>query len=158
MLTIKFMSEKKLHLKICGMREPDNINQVAALQPDYMGFIFYSRSPRFVGEEFAVPLSFPASVRRVGVFVDESNDIITKLVERFKLDYVQLHGNETVSQCEQLNDRGIKIIKVFSVDDDFDFTILKPFKPWVDFFLFDTKGKYHGGNARTFNWELLKHS
>ncbi|MFZ6012291.1 MAG: phosphoribosylanthranilate isomerase [Bacteroidota bacterium] len=145
---------RKIKLKICGMREAQNIAEVAEQQPDYMGFIFYEKSPRYVGQNFS-PGQLPASIKRVGVFVNERSPEIVNQVRRHQLDYVQLHGSETSQQCEQLRADNIKIIKVFSIDDDMSFEVTKPYQGVVDFFLFDTKGQYYGGNARTFNWEVL---
>jgi len=146
----------KIKLKICGMRDWINIREVIALRPDYMGFIFYANSPRFVGEDFQLPESFPADIKKAGVFVNASVEEMLLQAERLKLDYLQLHGNESVRQCEELKEKGVAVIKVFSVDDDFDFTSTKPYAHSVDFFLFDTKGKYYGGNARTFDWNVLQ--
>lgn len=145
-----------IKLKICGMRSPENIMDVAALQPDYMGFIFYDQSPRFVGDDFNVPVELPSTIKRVGVFVQQSTTAITALVAKHKLDYVQLHGNESVEQCEAIQSKSIHIIKVFSVDADFDFNSVKAFIGCADYFLFDTKGKHYGGNAVAFDWSLLQ--
>lgn len=145
----------KLKLKICGMRDTANILDVSALQPDYLGFIFYAQSPRFVGSEFEMP-NIPKSVKKVGVFVNEKTDKIIRTVSEYQLDLVQLHGNETPDQCETLKAAGVHVIKFFAVDENFDFALVNPFKPYVRFFLFDTKGKYYGGNAKTFDWTLLQ--
>ena len=145
-----------ISIKICGMRDHSNILQVAALGPQYMGFIFYDKSPRFVGESFSLPPSLPSSIKKVGVFVNESTTVIADRGSSTGFDFVQLHGNETADQCASLKDTGLKVIKVFSVDEDFEFRNTNPYKRHVEFFLFDTKGKLYGGNAKTFNWELLK--
>ena len=146
----------KIKLKVCGMRDASNILEVASLQPDYMGFIFYETSPRFVGEEFRVPDNFPDHIERVGVFVNETAENITAISGKLKLTCVQLHGSESPEQCRLLKEKGLLVIKAFSVDDTFDFDQTKKYKPHVDFFLFDTKGKFHGGNAKRFNWEILR--
>jgi len=146
---------EKIKIKVCGMRDSNNIAHVTALGPDYMGFIFYGPSPRYVGPDFRLFDKAPANIVRVGVFVNEANDEIMTRSKIAGFDHVQLHGNETVQQAGDLKASGFTVIKVFSVDDDFDFAITKPFIPVVDFFLFDTKGKFHGGNARTFNWKVL---
>lgn len=138
------------------MKDAQNILDVATLQPDFMGFIFYKKSPRYVGDDFEIPSGFPSSILRVGVFVNEESEKVIALSKKHKLDYLQLHGNESVEQVKELNDFGLKIIKVFSVDDDFDFSTTKGYQPYCEYFLFDTKGKYYGGNAKTFDWELLK--
>lgn len=137
------------------MKDAKNIMDVASLSPDYMGFIFYSKSPRFVGEDFLLPNDFPGSIKKVGVFVNETTDQIKSIVSGRKLDFVQLHGDETVRQCDELKAEGIKIIKVFSIHDQFDFSVTKAYKKSSDYFLFDTKGKYYGGNARAFDWRVL---
>jgi phosphoribosylanthranilate isomerase len=137
------------------MRDENNIREVAALAPDYMGFIFYRKSPRYVGDDFKMPV-LPANVKKVGVFVNAATDDMKAEADLHKLDYLQLHGEESVKQCEDLKNGGIKIIKVFSVDDDTDFEKTKPYQGIVDYFLFDSKGKFYGGNARPFDWNLLK--
>lgn len=138
------------------MRDIKNIEEVASLSPDYMGFIFYNKSPRYAGEEFAEPTEFPSSIQKVGVFVNEETDEILNRVSQVKFQIVQLHGNESVEQCEMIRNAGLKVIKAFSVDDGFDFATLEKYNSSIDFFLFDTKGKYHGGNAKVFNWDILK--
>ena len=138
------------------MRDHENIMKVAASSPDFMGFIFYSKSPRYVGESFSLPSDFPSSIAKVGVFVNESKEKILAIANRLKLDLLQLHGSETVQQCGELRSHNYQIIKAFSVDNSFDFGSAKFYLGAVDFFLFDTKGQYHGGNAKAFNWSLLK--
>jgi phosphoribosylanthranilate isomerase len=145
-----------LKLKVCGMRDAENIFQITSLHPDYMGFIFYVHSPRYVGGDFEIPDNFPASIKRVGVFVNESIEKILETVDRYQLDYVQLHGNEPVELCHSIKNSSIGVIKVFSVDDTFDFKITVDYQKAVDFFLFDTKGKHYGGNAVAFDWNILK--
>ena len=147
---------EKIKIKVCGMRDAENIRQVADLGPDYMGFIFYPPSPRFVGADFRLLEESPAHIVRVGVFVNATNDEIKKQAMAIGFDHVQLHGSESVQQAASLADAGFKVIKVFSVDDTFDFAATKKYVSVVDYFLFDTKGKFHGGNARTFNWNVLQ--
>jgi phosphoribosylanthranilate isomerase len=144
--------------KVCGMREPENIRQVAALQPDYMGFIFYEDSKRYVGEDFDPALLevLPAGIQKVGVFVNETTQVILDKVAKYSLDLVQLHGRETPGQCSELQEVGIKIIKAFSVDDRFSFENTLLYERYCDYFLFDTRGNNYGGNGTVFDWELLK--
>jgi len=147
----------RLKLKVCGMRDPENISEVAAVKPDYMGFIFYEESPRNVGCSFTLPSSFPSTIRKVGVFVRDGVDMIANMAEKLSLDYIQLHGAEdNIALCEVLASKNLRIIKAFSVDENFDFAITKPYKDVVDFFLFDTKGKLRGGNGTTFDWRALE--
>lgn len=138
------------------MRNAANIVQVAALHPAYMGFIFYPASPRYVGEEFEIPEDFPTDVKKIGVFVNAGTQEMLRLTNRYALDILQLHGHESPEQVSELKNEGMKIIKVFPVGDDFDFSITAPYEPVVDFFLFDTKGKYYGGNAQAFDWSIMK--
>lgn len=142
-------------LKICGMRDAVNITEVAALQPDYLGFIFYDKSPRFVGADFKIPV-LGKHIKKVGVFVNEKTDTVLHFIEKYSLDLVQLHGTETADECRVLHAKGVNVIKAFSVDDDFDFEVTKPFEKAVTYFLFDTKGRYFGGNAKMFDWTLLR--
>ncbi|WP_035694801.1 phosphoribosylanthranilate isomerase [Flavobacterium soli] len=142
-----------MKIKICGMKYPENIAEVSKLQPDFLGFIFWEKSPRFFDVE--IP-KLPDSIQKVGVFVDASLEEIRSKKKQYNLNIIQLHGNETVDFCSNLKQDDILIIKVFSIDDTFDFTALEPFEDVCDYFLFDTKGKMPGGNGTTFNWELLK--
>ena len=146
----------KIKIKVCGMRDANNITQVTTLGPDYMGFIFYPPSPRYVGADFNLSDKGTTPVVRVGVFVNAENEEIQRQSRIVGFDHVQLHGNEGVQQAAALKDSGFKLIKVFSVDDDFDFGVTRQFASVVDFFLFDTKGKLYGGNARAFNWNVLR--
>lgn len=140
--------------KVCGMRDAHNVRAVSRLQPDYMGFIFYEASPRFVGDSFRIPNDLPTNVKRVGVFVNEALDRVQQLVQKHQLDFVQLHGDESVAYAQELK-RKVGVIKVFRVDEVFDFSSTSNYESIVDFFLFDTKGKHYGGNALRFDWNLL---
>lgn len=149
-----------MKIKVCGMREPENLKQVAALMPDLLGFIFYKNSKRFVEERLSPALlaSLPASIKKVGVFVNEETDTILEITDKYKLDVVQLHGRETPKQCQELKEAGLDVIKVFSVDDSFNYTTMLVYEKSCDYFLFDTKGKEYGGNGIPFDWELLKNN
>lgn len=142
-----------MKLKICGMKYRANIQEVAALQPDYLGFIFYEKSPRFCNDELP---EIPNTIAKVGVFVNAPLSEILNKIKAYNLQLVQLHGEESPEICEVLRLINIKVIKTFSIDDTFDFETLRPYEPVCDYFLFDTKGKHYGGNGTTFNWEILK--
>jgi phosphoribosylanthranilate isomerase len=142
-------------LKVCGMRDKENIREVVALKPDYLGFIFYAKSSRFVGQDYKMP-SIPETISKVGVFVNENTETMLKLRDKYALDYLQLHGNETPAQVRELKGAGVKVFKVFSIDADFDFESTRPYEEFSDFFLFDTRGKYYGGNGVRFDWRLLQ--
>ncbi|MBC7892243.1 MAG: phosphoribosylanthranilate isomerase [Sphingobacteriaceae bacterium] len=146
-----------MRIKVCGMREPENLRQLLELQPDYVGFIFHEASPRFVGDTLdpEVLKEVPRGVKKVGVFVNASIDQIVKTVRRYGLDYAQLHGEESPDFCRNLQFKGVNIIKAFPIDDAFNFTKLNNFKPHCDFFLFDAKGVQRGGNGEVFDWALL---
>jgi phosphoribosylanthranilate isomerase len=146
-----------LKLKICGMRDPENIREVIRYVPDYLGFIFYIGSPRYVGDHIEqirkVPI--PADIKKVGVFVNEYCSKILQMREKLHFDMVQLHGNEAYTLCEKLKNEDLVVIKVFSVGEEFDFSQMEPYIDYVDYFLFDTKGQYYGGNSMAFNWSLI---
>lgn len=135
------------------MKYPENIESVASLQPDYLGFIFHDESPR--NFEGSIP-GIPIQIQKVGVFVDEKIEFISNQLQKHQLSAVQLHGHETPEMCRILQSTKAKIIKVFSIKDAFDFSILEPYEDVCDYFLFDTKGKLPGGNGYTFNWSVLE--
>jgi len=144
---------KNVKLKICGMKYHENIKEISTLNPDYLGFIFWEKSSRNMNLE-TIP-EIPKSIKKVGVFVNASiQDIISK-VNKYKLDVVQLHGNESVIFCKNVKKLGAEVIKVFSISDTFDFSTIKEYILFVDYFLFDTKGKLPGGNGIIFDWNIL---
>lgn len=189
----------RMGIKVCGMKYERNIQDVAELQPDFMGFIFYEKSPRFM--ENPIP-EINTSIKKTGVFVNASLKFIQQKINEYDLQAVQLHGQESPEFCRELkemshracpgansaskhkndkSDRGfdklsltpwenemsdqqgkdlsaplLEVIKVFSIKDDFNFQELAPYLSVVDYFLFDTKGKHHGGNGETFNWKVLE--
>ncbi len=161
-----------MKLKVCGMKYQENIEAVAKLQPDYLGFIFYEKSPRnFEGE---IPV-LPSTIKKTGVFVDVTIDFIVEKVNKHGFKAVQLHGNENAEYCKELknvfislnrphrslrpvrsDNNIIELFKVFSIKDKFDFDLLQPYEGIVDYFLFDTKGKEKGGNGYAFDWSVLE--
>jgi len=147
----------RLLVKVCGMRDAAALAGVAALEPDFLGFIFAPRSPRFVGDALApeVVRGLPASIWKTGVFVNETTDNILAAAHRFGLSAAQLHGQEPPAQCEELSEAGLLVIKAFSVGTAVDFAALLPYVPHCDYFLFDTKGAAPGGNRAVFDWNLL---
>ncbi len=136
------------------MKYPKNILEVSQLLPDYIGFIFWKKSSRYFDSE--IP-KINKSIKKVGVFVDATLEEIISKIKKYNLNAIQLHGNESAEFCKKLKQKNIEIIKVFSVNDDFNFSILEPFEKGCDYFLFDTKGKLPGGNGITFNWQILQH-
>jgi len=145
----------KIQIKVCGMRESNNINELLNLQPDYIGFILYPGSKRYVGDNYRPEVNVPSSVKKVGVFVDA---LISEVVARksiMDLDFVQLHGSEPPEYCKEVHEMGIKIIKAFGVTTNFEFDELNKYAPYCDYFLFDTQTPIHGGSGQKFNWEIL---
>lgn len=162
------------------MKYIENIQQVADLKPDYLGFIFYEKSKR--NFEGIIP-EIPNSVKKAGVFVNELLEIVISLVEEYRIDTIQLHGDESPDYIKDLKEKlaerralfidenkhikkkknqhyisksPIEIIKVFGIKNEFNFDALKPYLDVVDYFLFDTKGKERGGNGTQFDWSLLE--
>ena len=141
-----------MKLKVCGMKYSQNITEIENLFPDLMGFIFYEKSKRF----FNLPeINLNNKVKRVGVFVNENIQEIKNKIKKYKLDYVQLHGEENVNFCHSLKPF-VKIIKVFKIDYNFNFKKTEEFEEVCDYFLFDTKSQLHGGSGKKFDWDLLK--
>jgi len=141
------------------MKYEDNIGQVAALQPDYLGFIFYEKTPRHFDTK--IP-NISDTIKKTGVFVNEDISTVIKKVNEFNLQAIQLHGEESPYYCSILRttkliseSKPIEIIKVFSIKDGFNFEVLEPYEDVCDYFLFDTKGKLPGGNGYRFDWSLL---
>ncbi|GEO04676.1 N-(5'-phosphoribosyl)anthranilate isomerase [Adhaeribacter aerolatus] len=152
------LRQNALLLKVCGMRQPENIQEILALKPDYLGFIFYPKSTRFVGDEIPADSlkNMPATTCKVGVFVNETYETIRQTAEKYKLEAVQLHGEELPELCQQLKETGLLVLKAFSVDDAFAFETLEAYEGTCDYYLFDTKGNDYGGNGVRFNWDILK--
>ena len=169
-----------MKLKVCGMKYVENIQQVAELEPNYLGFIFYEKSKR--NFEGIIP-EFSKNIKRTGVFVNEYIEIVLSLIEEYRLDAIQLHGDESVNYIKELKNKlaenkalfieenksikkkknqhyisknEVEIIKVFGIKDEFNFDVLKPYLDVVDYFLFDTKGKERGGNGTKFDWTVLE--
>ena len=132
------------------MKYKDNIESVAKLQPDYLGFIFYEKSARHFNT--VIP-EVPNTIKKVGVFVDEELKVVLEKIKQFNLQAVQLHGNESPEYCATFNN--VEVIKVFSIKDELNFKDLQPYETVCDYYLFDTKGKLPGGNGYTFNWKVL---
>ena len=154
-------------IKVCGMREAENIREVeqfsilhslqakrasssAQFSINWMGFIFWSKSSRYVSRK---PDYLPTNCKRVGVFVDEDIEQLRRIADDYALDYIQLHGHESPEYAAQL--KGHKLIKAFNIATEEDLEATKPYEGLVDYFLFDTKGKSVGGNGEKFDWTVL---
>lgn len=147
-----------MKLKVCGMMDEENINQLLALDVDYMGLIFYDKSKRYVQhlsknlvEEIAL-----SNTVLVGVFVNATEDEILEKSREFQLEYIQLHGEEPVGLGLALKKHGLKLIKVFSIENELPQKGLNQWMSIADFFLFDTKTPLYGGSGKKFKWDILK--
>ncbi|MBQ8867292.1 MAG: phosphoribosylanthranilate isomerase [Bacteroidaceae bacterium] len=140
-------------VKVCGMREAENIHAIESLKIDFMGFIFYPKSPRYVKEK---PDYLPVHCQRVGVFVNASKAEILNRTKDFDLDFVQLHGDESPEQCAALKAEGLQVIKAFPIGQDYDWKNTCIYKGVADYFLFDTACPSYGGSGRRFDWKILK--
>lgn len=142
------------------MREAENLNALTQLPIDYVGFIFYNQSKRFV--ENGIPEIDFEEKKKVGVFVNELLNVVMEKVGTHNLEAVQLHGNESAEYCQQLKTflslgrEPKEMIKAFAIEDGFDFSQTKEYESVCDYFLFDTKGKLPGGNGYAFDWTLLE--
>ena len=148
------MHNRQLKIKVCGMREANNIQELSALPIDYIGFIFFDKSSRYVTEPPMVDIT--SSIQRVGVFVNAAVTYIKEKADSFKLDIIQLHGDESVEFCQEIKQLGYTVFKAFGIDDSFEWTLLAAYENVVDYFLFDTKSNQYGGTGQAFNWEVLK--
>jgi len=146
-----------MKLKVCGMREGDNIIQLMdEVNPDFIGFIFYPGSPRYFHQlGNSIPEVVPPA-KRVGVFVNAPKPDILKLSSEYQLRNIQLHGSESPLLCSELIDEGWTVIKAISIERKEDLYQVEKYSGCCDFLLFDTKGKHHGGTGNKFNWEILQ--
>lgn len=156
---------KALTVKVCGMRDGDNIRAAETLDIDWIGLIFWPRSSRYVATP---PTYLPAQARRVGVFVDEDMERVVRRAADYGLDLIQLHGSETAAYCQALRQSladfgcygrqgAIRIIKAFSIATAADLNAVYDYEGAADYLLFDTKGPSVGGNGTQFDWSVLSH-
>lgn len=145
-------------IKVCGMRDADNIRQISLLKPDYMGFIFWEHTPRSaVGMPASNISLLPSATHSVGVFVNETVESILSTCTVYRIDTVQLHGSETPDMCRQLRSHGLHVWKAFGIDDGFDFSSLRDYEQTVEMLVLDTKTPKCGGSGRRFDWSVLDH-
>jgi len=143
-------------IKVCGMREPENIREVLELKPDMMGFIFYPKSPRYVPDATSISkIDFPENLIKTGVFVNEEPVTIEKIIRETGLNAVQLHGKESPEYCSQVKKFNCTVFKAFSISEPADFEQTKHYEGVVDGFLFDTKTPAYGGSGVKFDWQML---
>ncbi len=140
------------------MRDADNISNLCRLQPDYIGFIFYPKSPRYAGNILTREITdnIAAHIKKTGVFVNDSEKQIMKMVEKFQLSTVQLHGNESPEFCSNIKAKGLEVLKAFHPYSIENMNETKAYEKVCDFFLFDTPSAAHGGTGHKFDWSLLE--
>lgn len=148
--------KKNLIIKVCGMRDEENIHAVEQLGVDWMGFVFYPESLRYAGHSLELN-HYPIGVKRVGVFVNEQKDIVRKTALRNLIQVIQLHGSEPPSYCKALQMEGFEVIKAFSIDPKRRFPAdhVRLYESCCDYFLFDTHAPGYGGSGKKFDWDVL---
>lgn len=146
-------------IKVCGMKDPSNMKKVIELGIDWMGMVFYGKSPRYIfsGNHRLPEVKLISGVKRVGVFVNEEPKEILRLAEEYKLDIIQLHGTESPATCKYLQSGGLKVIKAFPVFAKEDLEKQAGYSGTCDYYLFDTKCDVYGGSGKSFDWPLLAH-
>jgi phosphoribosylanthranilate isomerase len=151
-------STNNYQLKVCGLTKIDQIQELISLNVDFLGFIFYEKSPRYVLHHLSLKeIAEIPHFGKVGVFVNESIEKIAEITEKAKLNFIQLHGDEDeefILSLSQRLSKDVKIIKVFRVGETFNFQF-SIFNSLVDYFLFDTDSKAFGGTGKTFDWKIL---
>lgn len=147
-----------MKIKVCGMKNPENIQALAQLPIDYMGLIFYPKSPRYIqGLKSSLLDILPDTISRVGVFVNEDISSLLRLIDKYELSVIQLHGSESLEYCSRIKDKysNLIIIKAFNVSELADFSKMDQYEDVCDYFLFDTKTSQHGGSGLKFDWNIL---
>ena len=146
------MNGKDLKIKVCGMKHQQNVDELIKLDVDYLGNIFFDKSPRSIGQSGAKLAVNPE--KKVGVFVKDSIEIIKLKTQEHQFDVVQLHGADSKEFCKSVKDLGVEVWTVCPITDKFNFLELQNF-PYADFFLFDTITEKHGCSGKKFDWSLL---
>lgn len=145
-----------MKVKVCGLRDEKNIIELAGLMPSYMGFIFYKYSKRYAGNMLSsITDKVPPTIKKVGVFVDEDPLKLRAICRDYKLDYVQLHGDEDTAYVKSLSEHGIGIIKAFRIDSSFSLDSVKSYLGICNYFLFDKAGDLKGGTGLKFDWSII---
>lgn len=145
-------------IKVCGLKTPETIQNIEDLNGvDYSGFIFYDKSPRYVGNLNYIPKK-SAHIKRVGVFVNPTIEEVKSRIQKYSLDYIQLHGEESNAFCERIKKLGAGVIKALSISTAADIEKTKEYSEEnIDLFLLDTKTSNYGGSGEKFDWEIIKH-
>lgn len=151
-----------MNIKVCGITQFKQLQQLEALNIDYAGLIFYKDSPRYMGDKITGKQVKDADfdIKKVGVFVNPGYSELLDAIDEYGLDIVQLHGNETPEMCEELSAE-VEVIKAFRIAGDDSIKIdelVMPFDAVCDYYLFDTAGlkESFGGTGQQFDWGILK--
>ena len=147
-----------MRIKVCGMTLPEQVNTLDAIGVDLAGFIFYPKSPRYVGHKISPERmkKIGGRIARVGVFVNMPYEELMSTVDNYRLDMVQLHGDETPKFCEKVSNY-VTVVKAFRMSDNDPIDwIIRPFHETADMFMFDTLGAGYGGTGKKFDWNVLK--
>lgn len=147
-----------LKVKVCGLTDPVNAEEIVRTRPDLVGFIFYYGSKRYVGNnpKGALFNNIPSGILKTGVFVNENLSVVEDTVNKYRLEVVQLHGNELPEYCNCLKNKGLIIIKVFEISNNFNFTSLDKYIDVCNYFLFDSKSGSRGASGFKFNWTKIE--
>ncbi len=146
-----------MKVKLCGFTEIASVQTAIAQKCDFIGFIFYDKSPRYITLENAAEISknIPANIARVAVVVDANFEFLTEIAQKFAPDFFQFHGNESSDFLKKSRQKfpQIKIIKAFRIEGESDLAQVKNFEDCADSFLFDGK---NAGSGKKFDWKILQ--
>ncbi|MEY3541342.1 MAG: hypothetical protein RLZZ204_154 [Bacteroidota bacterium] len=147
-----------MELKVCGITQLEQLLALQEIGVDYAGLIFYEGSPRFIGAhnlEATILNQNEITIKRIGVFVNAKEDEILEAVDDWKLEMVQLHGEESPVFCEKISNH-VKTIKAFRVKEEESLAYkVAPYENAVEYYLFDAMGKQYGGTGNKFDWKVI---
>ncbi|HQW44417.1 MAG: phosphoribosylanthranilate isomerase [Chitinophagaceae bacterium] len=148
-----------MNIKVCGITEMKQLQQLDGLDIDFAGLIFYKESPRYIGEKISKSELKKADfdLKKVGVFVNPEMIDVLDAIDDYGLDAVQLHGDESPEMCDDLSSE-VEVIKAFRVTDGLDIDkMVAPYDAVCDYYLFDTGGlkESFGGTGKQFDWTIL---
>jgi phosphoribosylanthranilate isomerase len=146
-----------MKIKVCGMKYPNNIDAVVESQPDFIGFIFYEKSKRYIDNELEISqIATNETIKKIGVFVNSPIQKVIETAKKHNLDFVQLHGEESIDYVKELHAKKVKIIKAFQITKNFNWEEITQFVDYSSCFLFDTASSNYGGSGLKFEWNQLK--
>jgi phosphoribosylanthranilate isomerase len=146
-------------LKICGNSEVEKVKFICEqkFRPDFLGFVFYEKSPRYVSQKLAREFAklVPSEIKKVAVTVNASLEELGKIVDALQADIIQLHGDESAEFVTQVKEKlGLPVMKAFQIETEEDLQQINNYD--ADYFLLDKKSKSYGGSGESFNWSILK--